>query len=44
MYAFVNLEIVVRWEQSDRIVDVLVVENGLGDIVQRARGTTRLGN
>jgi hypothetical protein len=40
--AFVDLEAVVGRQQCDGLVDVLVVQNVVGDCVQRAGSATRL--
>lgn len=33
VYAFVDLEVVIRWEEGDGGVDVGIVEDGFGDCV-----------
>ena len=44
MYAFLNLEVVVRWQEGDRFVDLLIVEDIIGYRIEGTSCTSRLGN
>lgn len=44
MYAFVNLKIIIWWQESDSVVDLGVVKDIVGDRVQGTSGTAGLSD